>query len=70
MVNIVKKVYLEKYAVMQWHAQAGNVTTYLKVKVDFALPTLSAMNIVTWKCHVDDFAEGKYEMILGQDLLT
>ena len=23
-----------------------------------------------WECHVDDSAEGRYRMILGQDLLT
>ena len=41
---------------MQWNTQAGNITTDLKVNVDFTLPALSAKNIVAWKCHVDDFA--------------
>ena len=33
---------LEKYAVTQWHTQAGNITNNIKVKVDFALIELSA----------------------------
>ena len=55
---------------MQWHTQAGNITTNLKVKIDFALPTLSAINVVTWNYYVDDSAKGRYYMILGQDILT
>ena len=61
---------MEKYAPMQWHMQAGNIPTNLKVKVDFILPALSATNFVTCKCHVDDSAKGRYDMILGQDILT
>ena len=55
---------------MQWQTQTGNITTDFKVKVDFTLPKLSGKNVVTWKCHVDDSAKGKYGMILGRDLLT
>ena len=55
---------------IQWHTQAGNITTNLKVEVDFTLTELSVMNIVTWKCHVDESAKGRYDMILGRDLLT
>ena len=25
---------------------------------------------MTWKCHVDDYAKDRYEMILGRDILT
>ena len=25
---------------------------------------------MTWKCHVDDSAKGRYDMILGRDILT
>ena len=42
----------------------------LKVEVDFTLPVLSATNVVTWKCHVDDSAKGRYDMILGRDIST
>ena len=68
--RIVEKLRLEKDAVMQWHIQDGNVSTNLKVKVYFSLPALSATNIVTWKCHVDESTKGRYNMILGRDILT
>ena len=55
---------------MQRHTQARNITTNLKVKVDFTLPALSAMNAVTWNFHVDDSSKGIYDMILGRDWLT
>ena len=44
--------------------------TNIKVKVDFTLPTLSATNVVTWIYHVDESSKGRYDMILGQYLLT
>ena len=53
---------------MQWNTQAGNITTNLKVKVDFTLPALSATNAVTWNCHVDDSAKGRYDIILGRHI--
>ena len=55
---------------MQWHTQSGNITTNLKVKVDFTSPAISTTNVVTWRYHVDDSARGKYNMILRWDLLT
>ena len=55
---------------MQWNTQDGNITTNLKVKVDFTLPALIAMNVVTWKCHVDDSAKDGYDMISGRYILT
>ena len=66
----VRKLNPEKYAVMQWHMQSGNITTGLKVTVGFTLPALSATYLVTWKCHVDDSTKGRYDMILGHDLLV
>ena len=54
---------------MQWQTQAGNITTNFKVKIDFNLPALSATNVVTCKCHVDDSARVRYDMILGRDIL-
>ena len=68
--NLVEKLCLKKYAVMQYHTQAGNITTDLEVKVDFTLLPNSATDVMTWKCHVDESAKGKYDMILGQYLLT
>ena len=55
---------------MQRHTQAGSITNNLKFKIDFTLPELSAIKIVTWNCHVDDSAKGRYYMILGRYLLT
>ena len=33
--------------VVKWHAQEGNITTNIKVKIDFTLPELSATKTVT-----------------------
>ena len=51
---------------MQWQTQAVNITTNIKVIIDFTLPALSATNVVTCKCHVDDYTKGRYEMIFGK----
>ena len=67
--RLVQKLCPEKYAVMQCQTQAGNITTNLKVDVDFTLTALSATNAVTWKCPVDYSVKGGYEMILGRDIL-
>ena len=45
--RLVENLKIEKYAVMQWHTQAGNITTNHKVKVYFTLPTLIAKNVMT-----------------------
>ena len=63
--RLVEKHNLEKYAVMLRHTQAVNITTNLKVKVDFTLPSIRPTNNVTWKCHLDDSAKGRYDMISG-----
>ena len=55
---------------MQWNMQAGKITTNQKVKIDFTLPELSAKQIVTRNCHVDNSAKSRYDIILGRDLLT
>ena len=61
---LVEKQNPDKDDVMQWHMQEGNITDDYKVKVDFALPALNATNILIWKWHVDDSANGRYDMIL------
>ena len=53
---------------MQWHAQASNITTNIKVKIYFTLPKLSATKKLTENCHVNDYAKGRYDMILGRDI--
>ena len=67
--SLGEKLKLEKYSVIQWRTQVGHITTNLRVKVYFTLPALSATNVVTWKCHVDDSAKDRHFMIFGRDLL-
>ena len=55
---------------MQWHTQAGSITTNIKFKIDFNIPELSAKTIVMCNCHVDDSDKGAYDIILGRDLFT
>ena len=52
--RLVEKLKIEKDAVMHYHTQAGNISTNNKVKVYFTLNALSATDVVTYKCHVDD----------------
>ena len=67
--RLVEKISTEKDAVMQWHTKDRNITTNIKVKVDFTLLALSVKNVMAWKCHVDDFTRGIYDMILCRYIL-
>ena len=53
-----------------WETQSGKFTTSKKENVDFFLTEFSATKIVTWKFHVKESTNGRYDMILGRDLLT
>ena len=55
---------------MQWNTQVGNITTNLKIKVDFTLLALSAVDVVTWNFHVDESTKGMYDMILVRVLFA
>ena len=68
--RLVEKVSPKKEAVLQWHTQAGNNNTNIKVEVKFTLPKVSVKIVVTWKCHVDESTKGRYDMILGKYVLT
>ena len=70
MVRLAENLHIEKDDVMQWHTHAMNFNTNLKVKIDLTLPTLSTTNVVTRICHADDSTKGRYDIILGQYLLT
>ena len=61
--RLVKRLSPEEDYPMQWHTQAGNITTDLKAKIFFTLTVLSATYVVTWNCHVDDSAKGRYDTI-------
>ena len=67
--RLIKNLYTKIYTVMQWHMQEGNITNNIKVDIYFTLPELSATKIMTWNCHVDESANGRYDMILGINLL-
>ena len=66
--RLVGKIHTDKDDMIQWHTQAGNITTNLKVKVYFTLPALSAINVVTWKWHVYYYNKGRYNIILVRGL--
>ena len=68
--RLIPKLSPKEGNMMQWHTQAGSITTNLKVKIYLTLPEISATEIVTWNFHVDDTAKGRYDNILGRDLLT
>ena len=65
-----KKINPKEDDAMQRHMQAGNITTNINVQIDFILPELSATKIVTWNCHMNYSATGRYDMVLGRDILT
>ena len=50
---------------IHWPAQSGKITTNINVNINFTLPELSVTKIVTWNCDVDDYAKGRYVIILG-----
>ena len=51
--RLIQKLNPQEGDLMQWHTQAGSITTNLKVKIDFTFPEISATKIVTWNCHAD-----------------
>ena len=53
-----------------WENQSGKFMTLKNVNVDFCLTEFSGKQIVTWKFYVDKSTNGRYDMILGRDLLT
>ena len=58
-----------KSTTTKWETQDGKFMTSKKLNVDFCLSEFSVKNIVTWKCHVDESDEGRYDMTLGRDLI-
>ena len=53
-----------------WEIQSGKFVTSKNMNVDIFLPEFSGTKIVTWKCHKDNSTNGRYDMILGRDLIT
>ena len=60
----------KKDAVMKRNMQAVNITTNMKVKIFFTFPELRTTKILMWNFNIDDFANGRYDMILGRYILT
>ena len=54
---------------VQLHTQVVNMTNSMKVIYIVTLPEFSKTQIVTWECHVDEFAKCRYDMILIRDIL-
>ena len=68
--RLIAKLNPKQDSVVQWHKQAGTITASIKVKIYFNLTEISATEIMTCNCHVDDSSKGRYYMILGRHILT
>ena len=66
--SIMKNFEIKEGSVVEYHIQADNITTNLKVKIYFTLPEFSTTKTVTWNCHVYDTANGRYDIIRGRYL--
>ena len=53
-----------------WEAQAGNFTTSKKVNIDFFVLEFSAKNIAMWKCHIGEYTNEGYDIILGRHIIN
>ena len=69
MVKLMSKLKTKEVETTTWETQSGKLKISKKVKVDFGLLEISATKIVTWKCHVDESTNGRYNMILVRYLL-
>ena len=50
--------------------KSGQSYHWSKVKIDITLLKFSSTTIVTWDYLVDEPAKGRYDIILGRDLLA
>ena len=53
-----------------WETQAGKLATSKKMNVEICLPYFSVTKIIPWKWYVDEYTNGRYDMIIDRDLLT
>ena len=68
--KLTSKINPKEKAKTNWETQGGNFKTSKKVAIDFCLLEFSETNIVTWRCHVDEYANDIYDMTLDRDLIT
>ena len=67
---MITKLKVKEDAVMQWQVKAVNPTTNLKVEIDLSLPKFWETKSLMCNFHVGDSVKGRYDMILGRNLLT
>ena len=60
---LIQKLTPKEDDMTKWHTQAGSITANLKVRIDFTLPELIVIKIMTWGFNVDDSAKGVYDML-------
>ena len=68
MIVLIKKLQLKQILWYNGTRKRGNITTNMKVEIDLTSPEFSATKIMTWDCNVDEYAKGRYDMILGRDI--
>ena len=68
--RLVQRLGPKKYDVMQWHTQAGKITTNIKTEVNVTLPKLIKTNAMTWKCYINDSAKARCEIIIVRCIWT
>ena len=64
--GLIKNLKTREDSATQWHTQAGNITTNIKVKIYLTLSEFSAKTIVAWNCHINGSDKGMYDMILSK----
>ena len=60
----------KQYYVVQCHTQEGSITANIKMKIYFNLPEFCVKIIMIWICHMDYYANERYDIILGRYMLT
>ena len=68
--NLKSKLKSKETLKTRWETQYGDFKTSNKETVYFCLPEFSATNSMMRKCHVYEFTNSKYNMIIGRYLLT
>ena len=64
------KNWYKSAASIEWGTHAGNFTANYMVNVELSLQEFSVTKIVTWKCHVNDNTEVRYDMSIVPYLFT
>ena len=65
--NMKSKIIHKDSNTTTWQTQAFKFTTNDTETVEIYLPEFSTTKIVTWKCHINESIESRYDIILGRD---